>query len=81
MFRIFIFLLIFGSILGGLIFINWEIIKKINKSIIVSIIAAFLALIFLILIVRTKSENNEYKSGQYKPARFENGVLKKEEIQ
>lgn len=80
MFRIFIFLLILSFILSGLIFVNWEVIKKINKSIIISIIAAFLAVLVLIIFVKNQ-DNEKYKKGHYKPAHFENGVLKKEEIE
>ena len=81
MFRIFIFLLIFGLIFGGLIFINWNFVKTIHKSIIVSIIAAFLALILLIFIIRHQSESNKYHSGKYKPAHFDNGILQKEKVE
>ena len=81
MFRVFIFLFIFGLIFGGLIFVNWNFVKTIHKSIIVSIIAAFLALIFCIFMIRSQSESNKYHSGKYKPAHFENGVLQKESVE
>ena len=81
MFRIFTFLLIFGCIFGGLIFVNWEVIKKINKSIIISIVSAFIALLFLIYMIRSQSSENKYHKGRYKPAYFENGTLQKEQIE
>lgn len=81
MFRVFLFFLIFGLIVGGLIFANWEVIKKINKSVIVSIVSLFLALVLLIVIIRFQSAENKYKSGKYLPAHFKDGVLQKEQIE
>lgn len=80
MIRLIIFFIIIISIIGGLIFVNWHILKLIPKYIIISIVALFLALIILIGFT-ISSDDNKYYKGEYKPARFENGKLKNSKIE
>lgn len=80
MIRFIVFFILFLIFLGGFFVLNWQAIKKIPKNIFYIILSLFLSLLILIIIILNR-DGNDYKSGKYRPAYFENGILKQEKIE